>query len=114
MAKSQIPNPMARRHLIEREMTAERSRAVADAYLAEGRASEALAFVAKAEDWALAGELADRAVAEGDAFLLTQLAAILPEPPDAARWLELADVAEGLGKARYAEMARRAARSSEG
>jgi hypothetical protein len=37
MARGKLPNPLERRHLVERDLSPERSRAIAEAYLAEGR-----------------------------------------------------------------------------
>jgi hypothetical protein len=112
MAQSQIPDPMARRHLIEKDSDAAQSVAVAEAYLAEGRAAEALVFLVKAEASDQLTALADQAVAEGDAFLLKQHAEATGSEPGRERWLALAAAAEAAGKELYAEMARRHARSS--
>jgi hypothetical protein len=112
LAKPKIPNPMERRHLIEREIDQERSLAIADAYLEDGRAAEAVIFLSKAGAEDRLEALAGDAVSEGDAFLLAQLAPVLARPPSAERWTRLAEQAEAAGKERYAEMARRHARSS--
>lgn len=113
MAKSVIPDPLRRRHLIEQELTEVQSLALADAYLAEDRVPEALAFLVKAGAREKMQALVDRAVADGDAFLLKQIADAMSEDPGTARWLAAAEAAESAGKLRYAEMARRHARSSE-
>ena len=42
MAQPKIPNPLDRRHLIEKELPAERALALAEAYLEEGRTEEAV------------------------------------------------------------------------
>jgi hypothetical protein len=112
LATPKIPNPMERRHLIERELEPSRSLAIADAYLADGRAPEAIAFLTKAGAQDRLESLAGEAVSEGDAFLLAQLALVLERPPSADRWTRLAEHAEAVGKLLYAEMARRHARSS--
>ena len=105
---------MERRHLIEKDLDAARCTALAEAYLEEGRASDAVVFFAKAEDHDRLVAMADQAVADGDAFLLVELAKaserVIAGPE---RWMELAAAAEAAGKERYAEMARRHARSSE-
>ena len=49
MAQSKIPGPLERRHLIEREISADRALAFAEAYLEQSRAVEAVEFLAKAE-----------------------------------------------------------------
>ena len=113
MAKSSIPNPMDRRHLIEKDLDPAKSLALAEAYLADGRGSEAVVFFAKAGADDRLRALADQAVESGDAFVLAAVAAVWKDTPGVERWLKLADAAEAAGKERYAEMARRHARSSE-
>ena len=112
MAKKAIPDPLRRRHLIEQELGEAAAISLAESYLAEGRANEAVAFLAKADARDRIAELADEAVAQGDAFLLKQIADETGEDPGTDRWLATADAAEAAGKLRYAEMARRHARSS--
>lgn len=114
LAGSRIPNPLERRHLIEKDLEAARCLALAEAYVEAGRVSDAVVFFAKAEANERLVGLAEQAVSEGDAFLLGELARASSEVeagPD--RWRALADVAEAKGKLRYAEMARRHARSGE-
>lgn len=114
MPKSVIPDPLRRRHLIEQELGQAQCLALAEAYLAEDRVVEALVFLVKADAQDRLDALVDRAVSEGDAFALKQLADAMSRDPGAHRWLEAAEAAEAAGKLRYAEMARRHARSSEG
>ncbi len=113
MAKSDIPDPLRRRHLIEQDLTEVQSLEIADAYLAADRVPESLAFLIKAGARERIEALIDRAVSDGDTFLLKQLADAASADPGTARWLAAADAAEAAGKLRYAEMARRHARSSE-
>lgn len=112
MATPKIPNPMERRHLIERDLEPARSIAIADLYLADGRATEAIVFFAKAGAQDRLEALVDQAVEDGDAFLLAQLTPVLERTPSADRWLRLAEHAEAAGKELYAEMARRHSRSA--
>ena len=98
---------------MEQEADAKQSVALADAYLAEGRVQESLFFLAKAEAWDRLEEIGDRAVTEGDAFLLKQVGDLLKREYDVTMWLSLAESAEACGKQLYAEVARRHARSSE-
>jgi hypothetical protein len=112
MAKPAVPDPMARRHLIEKEMESSQSLALAETYLADGRASEAVVFLVKAGADDRIGDLMEQAVSEGDAFLLKQIVDASRRECAPERWLALADAAEAVGKQRYAEMARRHARSS--
>jgi len=113
VAKKTIPDPLKRRHLIEQDLSAADSLAIADAYLEAGRVSEAVAFLVKAEAEEQLAALVEQAVGEGDAFLLKELADATGEDPGTARWQAAASAAEAAGKQRYAEMARRHALSSE-
>ncbi len=109
MAKSRIPNPLERRHLVERELSPEQATALADVYLADGRTEEAVAFLAKAgaEDRlrALWGEAAE----VGNVFLLKQIAPLLASEPTHEEWQRVADAARANGKDFYAEAAQRLA-----
>ncbi len=113
MAKSIIPSPMDRRHLIEKDLDETRCLAIADAYVDDGRASEAVAFLQKAGAEERLDVLAQEAVESGDAFLFKAVVDAQQRDPGAERWLALAAAAEAAGKPRYASMARRHARSSE-
>ena len=111
MAKTGIPNPLKRRHMIEQEMSASEALAVAEVYLEADRASEALVFLVKAEARDRMMILVEEAIVEGDAFLLKQLTDALEEDPGEAAWERATKAATAAGKDRYAEMARRHARS---
>jgi hypothetical protein len=113
MAKTGIPDALKRRHLMEQEVDEPQSLALAEVYLESGRVQEALAFLAKAGATNKLEELADWAVAEGDAFLLKQIGDLLLHEYASATWLSLADAAEAKGKLLYVEAARRHARMSE-
>jgi hypothetical protein len=106
VAKSKIPDPLARRHLIERELTPAQALRLAEAYLAEGRALEAIDFLRKAGARDRLAALREQAVAAGDVFLLRALALALEEAPDRAAWARLAEAAAAAGKQRYAADAR--------
>ncbi|HEY8154968.1 MAG TPA: hypothetical protein VII72_12645 [Myxococcota bacterium] len=109
MAKSTIPDPLERRHLVERELTPAQALKLGEAYLAEGRLLEAVDFLRKAgaRD-KLAGVRAE-AIAAGDSFLLRVVATALGETPDRESWQGLAAAADAAGKQRYAADARRQA-----
>ena len=49
MAKKKLPDPLRRRHLVEQELESSRALQIAEAYLEEDRAMEAVAFLLKAE-----------------------------------------------------------------
>jgi hypothetical protein len=107
MAKSLIPNPLERRHLLERELEPARAVAIAEAYCAVDRALEAVAFLRKAGAKDRLEALVQEALREGDAFLLREAAQALGRAPDAALWRQLGDTAAAAGKDRYAAEARR-------
>ena len=109
MAQSRIPNPLERRHLVERELPPAQALRIAEAYLEEGRSVEALEFLRKAGASERLGELRREAIETGDAFLLRGVAAAGGEAPTREEWLALADAAAAAGKLRYADEARRQA-----
>ena len=45
MAKAKIPDPLTRRHLVEKELPPDQARAIAEAYLADDRCLEAIDFL---------------------------------------------------------------------
>ncbi len=107
MAKRVIPDPLERRHLIERSLEPARALAIAEAYLADDRGLEAVAFLARAGATERLEALSRAAVEQGDPFLLREVATALGREPDAASWRALAEAAAGAGKDRYAAEARR-------
>jgi hypothetical protein len=114
VARSKIPGPLERRHLIEREIAPAQALKSAEAYLAEGRSLEAVEFLAKAGDEPRLQALRNEAVEAGDLFLLRAVAVAMGEAPDRDEWLRLAAAAVASGKQRYAADARRqAARGGE-
>ena len=100
---------------MEEALPAARAREVAEAYLADGRPFDALAFLAKAGDAERLRALEREAVATGDVFLVREIAGLLGETPDAATWTAVAEGAAAGGKEVFAQEARRlaAARSGE-
>jgi hypothetical protein len=114
MAKSAIPDPLERRHLVERELAPAQALAIAEAYLAEERVWEAIVFFGKAGATDRLAALRDAAVATGDTFLIRELTRALRDEVPAARWREVVAAAEGAGKDRYAAQARRLADRAEG
>jgi len=107
VAKNAIPDPLERRHLIERALEPARALAIAEAYLAGERAQEAVAFLARAKATDRLEALGQQAVEQGDPFLLREVTSALGREPDAASWRALAEAAAGAGKDRYAGEARR-------
>ena len=113
MASTTTPNPLERRHLIEKELSAEQALAVAEAYLAEGRLDDSVVFFGKAQAEDRLQELADMAVESGDAFLLTEVSRVRRQEPPPAVWERLAEAARRAGKELYAETASRQANRGE-
>ena len=114
MAKKKLPDPLRRRHMVEQGMDPARALQIAEAYLEEDRAIEAVAFLVKAEARERLATLREQAVREGDAFLLREISTALAEETDAATWQALAAAARAAGKDRYAaEASRQAARLEE-
>jgi len=108
-----LPDPLARRHLVERELPPAQAQALADAYLAEGRRIEAVDFLRKAGATERLLALRAEAIADGDVFLLRRLADALAQPPTRDEWQALARGAESHGKERYAAEARRQSERGE-
>lgn len=109
MSTSKIPDPMSRRYLIERDLEAAEALAIAEAYLAEGRAPEAIVFLAKAGAGDRLAALGEQAIEQGDAFLLREVARATGREPSAQQWLSLSEAAESSGHLLYAITARRQA-----
>jgi len=107
MPRRVIPDPLERRHLIERPLDPARALTIAEAYLAEGRSIEAVAFLRKANAESRLDALWQEALREGDPFLLREVGHALQREPDAGAWHQLADCAASAGKDRYAVEARR-------
>jgi hypothetical protein len=113
MAKSVIPGPLERRHLVERELDENTASKIAAAYLEQGRRIEAIDFLAKANDSGGLKALAEEAISIGDPFLLLSVSEATGDEPDRATWNRCADAAEAAGKDRHATTARRNAARSE-
>jgi hypothetical protein len=113
MARSKIPGPLERRHLVEGKLGAVQAMRYAEAYLAEGRSVEAIDFLRHAEATDRLQDLRREAVASGDLFLLRASAAAMEAQPERDEWLALAEAAAAAGKDRYAAEARRQAERGE-
>ena len=107
MAKSRIPNALDRRLLIEKDLSDAQALKVAEAYLEEGRAIEAIDFLAKASARDRLAELRSEAVASGDVFLLRSAARAMGEGPTQAEWSRIAETARAGGRDLQATDARR-------
>lgn len=107
MAKSPLPDALARRHLLERELPPAQARRIAEAYLAEDRRLEAVDFLRAARAEASLEELRAQALRDGDAFLFRVVSGAAGRPPDRDEWLRLGETARALAKDRYAAEAER-------
>ena len=113
MPKSKIPNPLERRHLLERGLPAEQALSIAAAYLEEGRSEEAVEFLGKAGADDRLESLAREAVEAGDLFLLNEISRVRRSEPDPESWQRLAESARRAGKDLYAEDAERQAKRGD-
>lgn len=109
MAKTKLPDPLGRRHLIERELAPDQALAYAEAYMEEGRPVEAVDFFAKADAKESLESLRRDAIDAGDVFLLRAIAQAIGVFPNRNDWQEVARAAEAAGKERYAKEALRLA-----
>ena len=107
LAKVKIPDPLERRHLVEKELPPEQARAIAQAYLAEDRRIEAVDFLRIAGAGEQLAELRERAIADGDVFLFRMVAGAQGRPPTRDDWQKLEAAASAQGRDRYALAARR-------
>jgi hypothetical protein len=114
MANNAIPNPLERRHLIERELAPEAALRIAEAYLAADRAWDAIGFLEKAGARERLAALREDATRAGDAFLVREISRALGEEPGAERWRAVAAAASASGKERFATEALRQAARTEG
>jgi hypothetical protein len=114
MARSMVPGPLERRILLEKSLDPAHALRIAEAYLAEERAVEALAFLrcAGAED--RLGAILANAIAAGDAFLVREACAAMGRSPTSTEWQTVAEAARTAGKLRYAEQAHRQQGRGEG
>jgi hypothetical protein len=113
VARSKIPNPLERRHLVARELPEARAREIAEAYQAEGRTVEAADFMEKAGSTEALEKIREEAIAAGDVFEFRLAVRMLGATPRREEWTRLADAAAAAGKLRYEVEARRQAERGE-
>jgi len=114
VGKNNLPGPIERRHLIERELSTAQALRYAEAYLEEGFEVDAIAFLAKADATDQLTALRARSIQAGDAFLLRAVASALGNPATSEEWQALAEAAARCGKERYAKEGLRQAERGEG
>jgi hypothetical protein len=107
MARSKLPNALERRDWIEATLASERALEVAELYLAEGRSTEAVVFLGKAQAREQLAALRQEALTLGDGFLLRESCRALGEEPTLEHWRVLLEAARAAGKNGYADEAQR-------
>ena len=108
-----IPGALERRHLLDRDLSETQALRIAEVYLEQGRATEALDFLVQADAGDRIKALRRDAVEAGDVFLLRQIGVACEEPPSHDEWLAVAAAASQAGKDRYVAEARRQAERGE-
>lgn len=108
-AKTRIPDPLSRRHLLEGSIDPTKARALAEAYLEAGREIDAIEFFARAGERDALVALQETAVERGDVFLMKAASRGLDEEPSSERWQALAKAAAQKGRKHDAESALRLA-----
>ena len=117
MAQAKLPDPLARRHLLEAALEASldaphiaaKAQGLADRYLQLGREIEAIDFLKQANATAALEALQSAALERGDVFLMRKVAQALGREPGPESWRALAEAARGAGRERDAESAMRLA-----
>jgi len=113
LAHVKLPNPLARRHLLEGGLDPAKAKALGEAFLAAGREVEAVDFLEIAEAHESLERLRERAIEAGDAFLTRAVSAALRDEPTAQTWIRCAEAAVKAGRERDAETSRRLATVGE-
>jgi len=109
LAQTKLPDPLARRHLLEGNLDSGKALALAELYLEQGREIEAIEFFGKAGARDALVALQEVAIERGDVFLMKSASTALDEEPSVERWQSLADAAVAAGRSHDADAARRLA-----
>ena len=109
MAQTKLPDPLARRHLLEAELEPAKARELADAYLELSREIEAVDFLTLAKSVDGLEALQAAALERGDVFLMRRVSQALGRDPSRESWRALASAATRAGRERDAETATRLA-----
>jgi hypothetical protein len=109
----QIPGPIERRHLVEREISATQALGYAQAYLEAGRDCDAIPFLVKADAQDELEAILHRSIERGDAFLFRSVSTATGVAPEREQWRALAEAAVAAGKELYAAEAQRMAEREE-
>lgn len=113
MAKTKLPDPLSRRHLLEGQLDPVKAKSLAEAYLGVGRELDAIDFLARAGDRETLAALQEAAIERGDVFLMKAASRGLDEEPSAERWQAMAKAASAGGRQHDAESALRLAAVDE-
>ena len=105
MAKSNLPDAIERRHLIDRELKPAQSLRYAEAYLEAGRDQDAIGFLVKAEATEQLEAMRQRSIESGDVFLFRSVSAALGVTSERSEWRAVSEAARTAGRDRYAEEA---------
>ncbi len=109
MARKKLPDPLARRHLLEGNLDPAKAAAIGQAYLEADREVEAVDFLARGEQSETLETLRATAIERGDVFLVRLVSGALDEELDAATWRRVGEAARAGGRVRDAETAARLA-----
>ena len=109
-----IPNPLERRHLIERELAPDAALRLAEAYLEKDRIWDAIGFFEKAGARDRLDVLRESAIGAGDYVLVREISRVLRDDLGAERWRAVAAAAAAAGMQRYAAEALRQAERAGG
>jgi len=109
LANVKLPDPLARRHLLEGKLDAAKARDLGEAYLAADRELEAIDFLARADATDLLESIQSGALSSGDVFLFRVATGALGADPGAEVWTHLAEAASAAGRERDEETAKRLA-----
>jgi hypothetical protein len=109
LATTQLPDALARRHLLEGTLENDKALALGEAYLEQEREVEAVDFLARAGATDALASLRDQAAARGDVFLIRIVCRALQEEPSSAFWEAVAGAASAAGRQHDAETAQRLA-----
>jgi hypothetical protein len=109
VARSKLPDPLEKRHLLEGDLDPARARALGETCLEAGREIDAVAFLAVAGVHDALRSLQEQALARGDVFLMRAASSALGEEPVSETWRSLAETASAAGRDADAETARRLA-----
>jgi hypothetical protein len=105
LAKSNIPDAIERRHLIDRDLKPAQSLRYAEAYLEVGRDQDAIEFLVKAEATEQLEAIRKRSIESGDVFLFRTVSAAMGIASGRDEWRMISEAARAAGLGRYAEEA---------